>query len=517
MKKILISVAALAMIAATAYPRSERVVILHTNDTHSHIAPDEKGRGGIVNRKAVIDSVRKAEPYVLTVDAGDAVQGTPYFTMFGGQLEQEMLNRLGYDVQILGNHEFDNGMEFLAKNYANAQPSVISSNNLFDGTVLQHLILPYVVKQVGDKRIGFIGININPEGLIEASRCEGVEYLDGVEAANRTAAFLRDNAQVDAIVAVSHIGYRIDPNSKGYTDPQLAAATRNIDLIIGGHSHTELMPGMPGTRVANLDGDSVLIVQNSGGGRFIGEVILTFDGDVKPEMSWKKLAVNNQSVNAEDRDVALMRYLEPYNETVDSLMAVNIGKLNGEFTDQAMLNFASDFVRERGKVLNHGKRPDLSIMNKGGVRGRFLGDSVSVGAVMTVFPFDNRIVLMEIKGSDLRELFDIMARQKGNGVSTNVDIAMKPDFSGCRSVTIDGKPLNDKKTYRIATIDYLVSGNDNMTPLMRGKVLATSKDLVYDDMIAAFRSGFLSHSPLEADYSRPMRPDGSGNFEMQNH
>lgn len=173
MKQPIICAALAAAIALPATLMAEEIVILHTNDTHSQIDPDDKGRGGVLRRAAVIDSVRRSRPDVLVVDAGDAVQGTPYFTLFGGRVEQELLNRQGYDVQILGNHEFDNGVNALAANYRNATPSVISTNNSFTGTELEPLIKPYVVKQVGNRRIGFIGINIDPHGLVDMSRCQG--------------------------------------------------------------------------------------------------------------------------------------------------------------------------------------------------------------------------------------------------------------------------------------------------------------------------------------------------------
>lgn len=189
-------------------------------------------------------------------------------------------------------------------------------------------------------------------------------YVDAVDAANRMAAFLRDSAKVDAVVAISHIGFAKNPDTPGYTDPQLAGLTRGIDVIIGGHSHTNLQPGSPLTRVANADGDTVLIVQNANSGRYIGEVVLDFNNDTLASTDWHKFAIGKHS-EANGIDPALVDYLRPYKAQVDSVMAIEIGRLEGTFDDAAMINFASDYVRRSAARLNGGRLPDLAIMNKG--------------------------------------------------------------------------------------------------------------------------------------------------------
>lgn len=512
-EKILICIALEASVFM-ADASAEKVVILHTNDTHSQIDPDDKGRGGVMRRKALIDSVRRVEPNVLLVDAGDAVQGTPYFTLFGGEVEQNVLNRLGYDVQILGNHEFDNGLEALATNYRNARPTVVATNNLFDGTVMEGLTVPYVVKQTGGRRIGFLALNIDPEGMIDPNRCVGVRYVDGVEAANRTAAFLRDVAKVDAVVAVTHIGYTKDPNSKGYTDPMIAAATRGIDLIIGGHSHTDLRPGEERTRVADLDGDTVLVVQNSNAGKEMGKVVVTFGDDSIENIAWEKIVVDNRAdYLGYDRDLEI--YLAPRRSKVDSLMRVGIGRMSGEFDDPAMINYAADFVMERGRRLNGGRRPDLSVINKGGIRRNFSGDTLTVGSVMTIFPFDNRTVVVDISGRELLNAFDVMARQKGNGVSSNVRAVISEDATRCSEVTVDGRPIDPNRTYRVATIDYVADGGDNFQPFTTARRRAESDKVLYDDMIVAFTRGYMHGKTLKADSTSRWSREGDPDFKIK--
>lgn len=230
--------AAVIMAMAVPVAGSDRLVILHTNDTHSHIDPVEAtGRGGVLRRKVLVDSVRAKEPNVLLIDAGDIVQGTLYFHLYKGKVEQKMLNELGYDIQIMGNHEFDNGMESLATMYRNACPQVLSTNYDVSGTPLEPYVSPYAIKEYDGRRIGIFAINLDPKGMIADSNVEGIKLLDWKTAANATAWHLKHNEKVDAVIAVTHIGYAREPDDRTFVDRDLAAASSDIDIIVGGHSH----------------------------------------------------------------------------------------------------------------------------------------------------------------------------------------------------------------------------------------------------------------------------------------
>lgn len=170
---------------------AERLVILHTNDTHSNIESDRNGVGGILPRKAIIDSVRKAEKNVILVDAGDMVQGTLYFKYFRGDVEYPLFNMMGYDVRILGNHEFDNGIDELARNWKKVKGARLSANYDFSRTPAAGLFKPYVVKKIGGKKIGFIGINVDPASLISAANTGAMEFRPVIETANHWAEFLK--------------------------------------------------------------------------------------------------------------------------------------------------------------------------------------------------------------------------------------------------------------------------------------------------------------------------------------
>lgn len=488
-------VIALASLSLPSGVLAERIVILHTNDTHSQIDPDrQKGTAGILRRKAAVDSVRRAEPRVLLVDAGDAVQGTLFYTLFDGEVEQEMLNVLGYDVQILGNHEFDNGLATLARNYEQALPTAVTTNYIIDRTPLAGLMQPYVIKQVGRRRIGFIGLNCDPDGLISPAKYAGVEYSDALAAAREMSAWLKKTAGVDAVVAVTHLGYY--KGDKGYCDTEIAAGCPDIDVVIGGHSHTPLTPDDKRTRVVRAPGDTVLVVQNTKGAHHIGKVMLDFAPDGKVTASWDRIAIDRRF---DDRiDPVAESILEPYRAKVDSVYQVPVSEVAADFDQQSMMNFAADVVMDFGRKLSGSRPVDFAIMNKGGIRRYFQGGTISRGDVIDVFPFDNRIVLVDLPGHELPALFDLWARQKGQAVSDNVDAVRSADGRSCSSVTIGGKSIDPKRTYRIATIDYLAEGGDDMSALTRGSIAGISAHVLYDDVISTLSGA-----------GRPLTPDST--------
>lgn len=279
MIKRIIGIMAILLVATlSVFPRTGRIVILHTNDTHSQIepfAPNHKtlgGMAGVVRRMALIDSIRSVEPNVLLVDAGDAIQGTPYFNLFGGEAEFEVMNAMRYDVRTLGNHEFDARMEKLAELIKKSTARFISSNYDLSNTPLAGLIQPWAIQEVGGYKVGFLALNVNPENLIPAEACKGVVFHDPIKAANETARLLREKG-ADIVVALSHLGYTGHAESD-ITDPQIAAATTDIDIIIGGHSHTAIDPKNPQPEiqylVKNKAGKEVVIAQTGASGVYVG-------------------------------------------------------------------------------------------------------------------------------------------------------------------------------------------------------------------------------------------------------
>ncbi len=476
-----------ALAAACFAPAAaEKLVMLHTNDTHSQIDPfDEDNLGGVLRRKVVIDSVRAAEPNVLLIDAGDAVQGSLFFTLFGGEVEERMLNALGYDIRILGNHEFDNGIDSIGHWMKMSSADLISTNYDLRGARVGKIFKPYTIKRVGDRRIGFIGLNRDPEGLARVGTYEGVKYNDPIEAANAAAWWLKNVEHVDAVVAVTHLGYKV---ADDIDDVTLARNSRDIDVIIGGHSHTTIDPATAKGRemghVLNASGDTVLIAQTGKGARNLGVVEIDLE-TLRPSSRYlkvdKRLAAR---VNPDLRAV-----IDSYRKDVDSLNSVRVGTstVAMEQGSPELLNYVSDFVLKRGKELVP-EGVDLAIMNRGGLRRSLPKGDISEGHIIMMMPFYNYIDVIEIKGSDLMDAFDVTAVGGGQGVSGNVRYTANVKTRKASDVTIDGKPLDPDRVYRLATIDYLSAGGDYMKPLTRGKRVAQSPNVIYDDLMDHMRA-----------------------------
>lgn len=268
-----------AMALAVSLYAQKQLVILHTNDTHSAIMPvgkyesnaDVSCRGGFVRRAAVINEERKRNPELLLFDSGDFSQGSTYYTLFKGQVEIGLMNIMGYDAATLGNHEFDFGLENMAKVAKAANFPIVCSNCDFTGTCVEGLIKPYTVIERGGLKIGVMGLAPVVDGLVMKENIEGVKYIDAVEAANKTAKLLKDELDCDVVICLSHLGWSLAPSMD---DQQLIAQTHGIDIVLGGHSHTfftEL------ERVDNLDGKPVPVNQNGNLGAFVGRLEVSLD------------------------------------------------------------------------------------------------------------------------------------------------------------------------------------------------------------------------------------------------
>lgn len=245
------------------------LIILQTSDVHSRIEPiNQKGdrnfdEGGFVRRATFLDQFRKEHEHVLLFDCGDISQGTPYYNMFQGEVEIKLMNQMGYDAMTIGNHEFDFGLDNMARLFKLAKFPVVCANYNLDATVLKDLVKPYIILNRFGLKIGVFGLGAKPEGLIQANKCEGVVYENPIEVSNKVAALLKEKG-CDLVICLSHLGIQMDE--------RLVAKTRNIDVILGGHSHT-FMKG-PKTYL-NMDGKEVSIMHSGKSGVRVGRLDLT--------------------------------------------------------------------------------------------------------------------------------------------------------------------------------------------------------------------------------------------------
>lgn len=286
--------------SATEYFTPYKLTILHTNDTHSRLDPfpmdggRNQGLGGIAARAGLISKIREEEEQVLLLDAGDIFQGTPYFNLYKGEPEIKAMTGMGYDACTIGNHDFDAGMENLASQLRNhAKFPMLVANYDFTGTPMEYRTKPYQVFKKGKLKIGVLGVSIEGRGLIPDTLFGATRYLDPVQKANETADILKKQEGCDFVICLSHLGYKYKDNT--VSDVVLAAESENIDLIIGGHTHTFL--DKP-EEYKNKKGETVIVNQVGFAGIILGRLDFEFS-----KFSGKKLAKNhNISVSQKTGD-----------------------------------------------------------------------------------------------------------------------------------------------------------------------------------------------------------------------
>lgn len=250
-----------------------KITILHTNDVHSHIDPfpanDPKypGLGGAARRASLIHNIRTTEKNVLLVDAGDIFQGTPYFNLYGGELEFKLMSLMQYDAATIGNHDFDNGIEGFNKMLPHANFPFLNVNYDFSNTILKNKIEPYKIFEKQGVKIGVFGVGVELNGLVDKKLYAETIYLNPIEKANETANHLKNNEKCHLIICLSHLGYEYQTNK--ISDLILAKETENIDLIIGGHTHTFLEKP---TKVRNKNNKITLVNQVGWAGINLGRI-----------------------------------------------------------------------------------------------------------------------------------------------------------------------------------------------------------------------------------------------------
>lgn len=259
---------------------SKRITILHTNDVHSHIDPfgpndgRNANKGGVARRASLIEAVRKENPNTLLLDAGDIFQGTPYFNYYGGELELKLMSMLKYDLATIGNHDFDNGIDGLYAQLPNAKFDFVSANYDFKNTVLDSHVKPYKTFIRDGIKIGVFGLGIKLEGLVGKKLYKETVYNYPIETAQDMSRILKEDEECDLVICLSHLGYYYKNNPEEVSDLVLARQTKDIDLIIGGHTHTFLPKP---TIEKNKDGKNVLVNQVGCYGLYIGQVDFYFE------------------------------------------------------------------------------------------------------------------------------------------------------------------------------------------------------------------------------------------------
>jgi 5'-nucleotidase len=281
-------------LSSFATSEMKKITILHTNDVHSYIDPFPKDHprnpnmGGVARRASLIESIRKENPNVVLLDAGDIFQGTPYFNYYGGELEFKLMSMMKYDVATMGNHDFDNGIEGFLAQLPHAKFEFVSSNYDFTNTALNGFVKPYTILKVDGIKIGVFGLGVILDGLVDKKNYKETVYNNPIEIATDMSKTLRHAEKCDLVICLSHLGYKYKEDPNRVCDTILAQKTKDIDLIIGGHSHTFLDQPVV---AKNLEGKEVLINQVGCYGLNLGQIDFYLTSDKKIASQGKSIIV----------------------------------------------------------------------------------------------------------------------------------------------------------------------------------------------------------------------------------
>jgi len=487
-RRFLLALTALVLaIALVGCGSSEKIQILHFNDFHAMMQPsekavkkdgkdvkDEKGKtvmadagGGIARLvKAIKD--RKNDSTVVAF-AGDMLQGTPFSTLFQGADGFDLMNDF-VDVGTIGNHEFDYGQENLRKLLAMAKFPVVCAN-VMDASNALFAKSPYVIKEVKGVKIGIFGV-VTEETVVTTHprNVKGLTFEKPAETAKRMVDVLKDKEKVDVVVALSHIGSE--------EDVKLAQAVDGIDVIIGGHSHTVLTNGR---KVKNT-----LIAQAGYYGRHLGVITLEVDpADKKLKSASASLVAMDAGIGFDEATKARVdEYAKKLSDEIKQVIAKAATKLEGDKSlvrnqETNLGNFICDVTRDLGKA-------DLAVVNGGGIRASIAAGDVTIKDVMTVLPFDNSIVVVEMSGAAIAKMFDkVAAKEKEKGNFLHVSSGTKYTIKDKKAVDIvlAGAPIDPVKIYRVATSDFLAAGGDGFDEFKSGRTLDTGfmmRDAIID-------------------------------------
>ncbi|MCX6172043.1 MAG: metallophosphatase [Flavobacterium sp.] len=273
---------------------TKHLTILHTNDVHSYIDPfppnhpKNPNMGGVARRAALIENIRKENPNVLLLDAGDIFQGTPYFNYYGGELEFKLMSMMKYDLATIGNHDFDNGIEGLYNQLPNANFEFVSANYDFKNTVMDGHVKSYKILNKGGIKVGIFGLGIGLDGLVDKKNFKETLYNDPIDVSQDMTRILKQEQKCDLVICLSHLGYKYKDEPDKMSDTKLATLTKDIDLIIGGHTHTFL--DKP-TVLKNIEGKKVLVNQVGCYGVNLGRIDFYFDSEKSKSSKGKSIII----------------------------------------------------------------------------------------------------------------------------------------------------------------------------------------------------------------------------------
>ncbi|HLO97481.1 MAG TPA: bifunctional metallophosphatase/5'-nucleotidase [Fimbriimonas sp.] len=480
---------AVALLAGTAFAqRPLTVTVLHMNDIHSHLDPTPiRGvqYGGLARVQTLIKGVRAKEKNVLLLNAGDVFQGTLYFNMYDGLADATVLNEMGFDAQCLGNHEFDKGIPNLVEYIKRVNFPVLAANvDTTNHPELGNVIKPYSIITVDKQKVGVIGLVTDTTPTI-AFIPETLKFQKHLAATQKAADELTAQG-VNKIILLTHIGYE--------EDMELGKQLRNVDLIVGGHSHTPLgTPPLEGWRpsvgkyptvVKDADGKDLNVVQAWEWGKVLGRVKVTFDkkGNLVKVNEGEIMVVDSKI--PEDKKIAGI--LDAFRKPIDAIGSSQIGTSVAAITDRHTVGY---FVSDSYLMATQKLGADFALCNPGGVRSNLEAGKVTYGMANAICPFRNTLTLVNMTGATI---IDLLNESKGSLIpskGTSYTVA----GGGVRDVMINGAPLDPAKTYKVVVNNFMAQGGDSLNVL---KAITDKVDTGFVD-IDALVDYIKANSPLD--------------------
>jgi 5'-nucleotidase / UDP-sugar diphosphatase len=513
MKKFLVWFILLIVLISSVYSEGVKEIqpvgidwpltIIHTNDNHSHLDVDYKGRYGAAKVSYMAKQVRGVMDNVLFLNAGDFVMGTVFYTVFEGTADRDVMNMMDYDAMTLGNHEFDKGMEGLSKFITGLETPVISTNVNFDREPgIKKFIKEYLIKEIGGRKVAILGATI-PETPTISSPGANIVFEDVAEAVQPVIDDL-ENQGIDIVVLISHNGF--------LHDQAIAAAVDGIDIIVGGHSHTELLGADYPTLIQSKSNEPVVIVQANEANKYLGNLTVNFDTEGVASSWWGAPIKMSASV---PQDKAIAAYLAEKNVALKPFTGAVLGTNKTELirsrTEESNIgNLIADAMLAAVKD----KGVQVALTNGGGIRADIGTGEITMQKLMEVLPFGNLVATFEIKGSDLWQVFDhgVNRVEEGSGRFLSMSGAKivwdpsKPPFdyaaqTGGRITAVsisDGKggwnPLDPNAVYKVAANNYIRGGGDDFKVLKEKAIDPYDAGALDLDVMTEF---FKANSPID--------------------
>ncbi|NPV02433.1 MAG: bifunctional metallophosphatase/5'-nucleotidase [Brevinematales bacterium] len=434
--------------------KTEKIVIMHFNDTHSYMLPyinaNKESLGGAARQVTIVNTYRVKFPDMLLVQAGDTLSGTLFSSIYKGTMNIELMNKMKFDMMTIGNHEFDYGLSNILALRATAQFPMMSAN-IFDKKTGERIFLPYLIKNIHGVKIVFVGLTTSNAGAINQDVIQSINIIPEAETLKGLLSTLELMKTNDLLICITHSGFT--------QDMELAAAVPGIDVIIGGHSHTPIFTPV---YISNT-----MILQAGYYGLYAGLLTLNVADGKIASSEYELITIDSNIV--EDKDT--ISYISNKNAAFKAMMAEKVCDSDIYFEQQGIRenqlplgNFIADIIWQSTPGA------DMAIVNAGSIRYYLPDGAVTLGDITAVSPFDNELCIVKLQGKYIKEIMLAGVKNRGEGAFLYYSKGVKivADKAKTPVVTFKGKPIDDKKIYKVAVSDFMSKGGDNYVQFTKG-------------------------------------------------